>query len=293
MFDTIVEVYRSANCCVWNVCCHINITKHRRHSLRECIVANHTHIFYRTLTQNNTPQIICLCTQMVCVCVWFRFCFSSRCSVVKQKVCHLFNRLSMKVSGSYRNKKCVRVFVSLTLCMCSISNPIQTVVLSITGPAMNMISVFQFSVSFLWTHTFVRKEKNQPARRWFISQLHLCMHGFEFLLTGQLKLATNIDFLSVRLLSSELFSLHFFSLTLSLSAALALFHRFVAVYYRNSYKCLHCKSKETKRKEWKYKNVRATNLSRSIQILTPFIVFMYAGVCSVLTKYAHTKVRRS
>lgn len=30
----------------------------------------------------------------------------------------------------------------------------------------------------------------------------VCMHGFEFLLTGQLKLAANIDFLSVVLLSS-------------------------------------------------------------------------------------------
>lgn len=66
-------------------------------------------------TYTTHKSFVCVHKFIVCVCVLFRF-FSSTLLYREAKVCHLFNRLSMKVSGSNRNKKWVSVCAHSGVC---------------------------------------------------------------------------------------------------------------------------------------------------------------------------------
>lgn len=178
--------------CVWNVCCHIITTNIvRRHWIQRRLLRIARTNFYRTLT-----RAFCLCTQIGVWCVFF-----SRCSLVKQK--YVIYSIGFRWK-CLRNKKCVCVCISFYYYVHVLnfnSNPIHTV-LSIISPDEYDFSFSVFSFVSLNTSN---EEKNERVDDLLLNYICVCMfmHGFEFLLTGQLKLLTNIDFLSVVLLSSS------------------------------------------------------------------------------------------
>lgn len=175
---------------------HHHKHRRRRHSIQWHCCESYAH-FYRTLTHKS---FVCVHKNWVLCFVPF---FFSRCSLVTLKVCHLFNRFSMKVSGSNETKSVCFVYFFL-VCACA-QFQIQYTLCCRSSAPMNMIPVFEFSVSFLWIHQIKKRttKRTSASMIYFsITLVCVCMHGFKFLLTGQLKLAANIDFLSVVLLSS-------------------------------------------------------------------------------------------
>lgn len=164
----------------------------------KCLLSHH-HLLQKLYAHfylaHTLPQIFCLCTYKLYVCVLFLLfrllcVFSMLLSLVKQKyvIYSIGFRWKCLVATSNETKSVcarARVFVflflfSFTMCMCSISNPIHTVhTVSIISPNEYDFNFFSSVFSFVSMNTSNKyiqrtsKRTNKRTRRWFISQLHL------------------------------------------------------------------------------------------------------------------------